>query len=111
MSCAKGEEEVAHMNRHNPVVEVPLKRRMSEWDWRVTIQQGDDRMELYKGQSAVNAMNFYRTAVRTVQFLKGSAVVQAASLDGKREVGGFKTGVVNGRAEEDHVPYGVHART
>jgi hypothetical protein len=53
------------MNRHNPVIEVPLRKRMSEWDWRVTIQQGDELTELYKGQSGLNVHVPYGVHART----------------------------------------------
>lgn len=105
------DQELTKDQERNPVSEVFLRRRMSPWNYRVTIEHAERVQVLYEGQSGVNAVKFYSASTRTTVFLGATATVRLATLDGKREIGGFITTMREGVLEQNHSAYGIEKRS
>jgi len=90
----------------DPVVEVPLGRRRSPWNYRVTFEADKNSEEFYQGQSGTNAKIVYSACIWTAQSLRGTATVRMADLDGREEIGSWATRLAEGQIVVNHEIYG-----
>ena len=90
----------------NDVIDVPLRRRSTPYEFVVKMSRDGETIELYTGKSHNHARIANRQAVTTIRFLHSSGNVEMAIAEGKIPVGGFTTVLETGEVISLHEPSG-----
>src|SRR5579864_8770761 len=88
------------------VVDVPLRKRSTSYEFVVRISRDGGIIELYSGKSHNYARVAYWQAVSTLRFLHSSAKVEMAITESNEPVGGFATVLETGEMISLHDPSG-----
>ena len=90
----------------NVVVDVPLRKRSTPYEFVVRMSRDGETIELYNGKSHNYARVGYWQAVSTIWFLHSSGKVEMAITESKAPVGGFVTVLEPGQVISLHEPSG-----
>ena|SRR5713226_2643042 len=88
------------------VVDVPLRKRSTPYEFVVRVSRDGETIELYSGKSQNYARVGYWQAVNTIRFLHSSGRVEMAITESNEPVGGFATVLENGQVISQHEPAG-----
>jgi hypothetical protein len=88
------------------VVDVPLRKRSTPYEFVVRMSRDGKTIELYNGKSCNYARAAYWQDVSTVRFLHTSVKVEMAITESNEPVGGFTTTLETGQVISLHEPSG-----
>jgi hypothetical protein len=88
------------------VVDVPLRKRSTPYEFVVKMSRDGETIELYNGKSHNAARVAYWQAVNTIRFLHSSGKVEMPITESHQLVGGFATVLETGEVISLHEPSG-----
>jgi hypothetical protein len=88
------------------VVDVPLRKRSTPYEFVVRMSRDGETIELYNGKSHNYSRVAYWQAVSTLRFLHSSGKVEMAITESNEPVGGFATVLETGQVISLHEPSG-----